>query len=211
MRIVTAAAALAAVISFCYQADAVVLGFPSCTATGGCVIESNPPNPVTQDPNDNALRVWEERQNVTLTEDLRVDRIADPGNPVVGGSAGNWVIKSGSIVSSHYIQYDGPRMQAQIEFDSVIFAIITADQKLFDSDFLGLPGLDYNDFINRGLETNDTTTFSDRFVDVNFTTTSPGDWMRLITAFSPTAEARETPAPAALGLFALGLAALRRR
>ncbi len=66
-----------------------------------------------------------------------------------------------SVVSSHYLQWDpgsgsASSVQATIELNSQVFAFITADQNLFDSDAaLGLPGLDYADFGLRGLETGD--------------------------------------------------------
>jgi hypothetical protein len=74
-----------------------------------------------------------------------------------------------------------------VSLDSQIFAFITADQNLFDSDAaLGLPGLDYNDFSARGLEGNDATNFNGANVDLAWSASSPGDWTRLITAFVAT-------------------------
>ena len=95
-----------------------------------------------------------------------------------------------------------------------IFAFITAGVKLFNSDdILGLPGVDYSDFTNRGLESGDSTSFSGQSVAIDWTATSPGDWTRLITAYSPSAD---VPVPAALPLLAaalgaFGLAARRRQ
>ena len=98
------------------------------------------------------------------------------------------------------------RVDATIDFDSEIFAFITADQKLFDSDAaLGLSGLDYNDFTLRGLEGGDTTNFNGSSVDISWRASSPGDWTRLITAFSPAAA---IPEPAPIALLGLGLIGL---
>jgi hypothetical protein len=84
---------------------------------------------------------------------------------------------------------------------------------MFDSDFLGLAGVDYNDFGLRGLEAGDDTVFDGNSVNIDWSATSPGDWTRLITAYSP---GGQVPVPAALplllgGMGVLGFAARRRR
>lgn len=223
-------AIVAAALLAAGSAQATFLGAVSCSGANACS-EAGPtspypiPNPVTQDPNNGVLLVWNERQNVTLTSDLRVDRVADASASYVGSDAGGLFIKAGTIVSSHYLQWDPGfddvtglssvnTVQARLQFDSDIFAFITADQKLFDSDAaLGLAGLNYNDFGLRGLEGGDTTEYpfepSDySFVDVRWSATTPGDWTRLITAFSPAAA---VPLPSALLLLLAGLPLLRRR
>jgi hypothetical protein len=97
-------------------------------------------------------------------------------------------------------------------FDSTIFAFITRDQFLFDSDpVLGLPGLDYNDFSLRGLEAGDTTVFDDERVDIRWTASNPGDWTRLVTAYSPAAVIPEPATLVLLGLGVLGAARFRKR
>ena len=166
-------------------ANATIVGYTGCTGANSCDVTTTPPDPVTQDPNDGILLGWNEVQNTTLTADLRVDRSHyfqwDPGN----GSAGT--------------------VEATINLDSQVFAFITDTQKLFDSDAaLGLSALDYNDFGLRGLESGDTTNFNGENVDIDWTASSPGDWTRLITAFSPAAA---IPEPGALAPFGLGLAA----
>lgn len=208
------------------RANATLLDFPSCNVT--CTITSGGgiPNPVVQDPNDGILLTWDERQNVTLLADLPVDRVADATASFIGGSSGSYYIKAGTIVTSHYLQWDpssqsGNTVNARIHLDSEIFAFITADQKLFDSDaILGLPGIDYNDFNLRGLESGDDTTFNAgglglNYVDISWFASSPGDWTRLIAAYSPIAEQRaQAPEPGTLAIFGFGLAGLglmRRR
>lgn len=182
----------------------------SCTGATSCVITTTPPNPVTQDPDDGILLAWNERQNVTLTADLRVDRVFDETASFVEADGSAWKIKAGTIVSSHYLQWDPDgtgTVSTTIALDSQVFAFITADQKLFDSDsVLGLPGLDYNDFTLRGLEPGDTTDFNGPNVDITWTAGSPGDWTRLITAFSPTAA--QAPVPPLLLPMCAALAAL---
>lgn len=172
---------------------ATVTGFPVCTGAVECKITTNPPNPVAKDPNDGILLIWNEVQNFELTDDLRVDRVADPNAPFVIQDRIGYKIAAGTIVSSHYVQWDNlpggtSTVSATIAFDSEIFAFITADQNMFDSDEqLGLPGLDYNDFALRGLEGGDTTVMRGNEVDIDWGAGSPGDWTRLITAFSSSA------------------------
>ena len=190
-------------------ASATLVSVTSCTRA--CTITDTPPNPVVPNPND-GLTLWNERQNVTLVEALAVDRVFDPSASFVSGSDGNFMLAAGTVVSSHYVQFDPEggafaRIEATITADSQIFAFITEDQKLFDSDaVLGLPGLDYNDFFMRGLELSDETDFNGTSVDIFWNAQNPGDWARLITAYSPTAAS--VPAPPALPLLAAGLAAM---
>jgi hypothetical protein len=203
-------------------AKATILNFPSCDQVCSIVSGLDIPDPVTQNPNNGILMTWNERQNVVLQNNLSVDRVADTSASFIGGSAGNYYIKAGTIVTSHYLQWDPSSgtgtVNARIRLDSEIFAFITADQNLFDSDAaLGLPGIDYNDFTLRGLESGDTTTFNAgglglEYVDVSWFAGSPGDWTRLIAAYSPIAA--QAPEPGTLAIFGFGLAGLglmRRR
>jgi len=184
-------------------------------AASGFDITTNPPNPVAPDPNNNLLVIWNEKQNVQLTSDLLVDRVADPNAPFVTGTTNNYKILAGTIVSSHYVQWDpngSGSVTADLVFDSDIFAFITADSKMFGSDdALGLDYLDYNDFTARGLEAGDTTSINGNTVSINWTATSPGDWTRLITAYSPAAEVPVPGAAMLLGSGLLGLLGMRFR
>ena len=184
--------ALVLLLTAVVPAGAEVIGIAKCKGAVACEIVEVPPNPVTPDPNDGRLIVWNERQHVRLAEDLAVDRVADPRSPFVERRDGGWVIRAGTWVSSHYLQWDpGPGsdsfVSAVIELDQPIFAFITGDARLFASDHLGLPELDYNDFWLRGLEDEDWTTMRDTEVAISWWAGSPGDWTRLITAGVPVA------------------------
>lgn len=209
------AAALLAALASAGPAAATLITISPCDQV--CTITTTPPNPVQPDPDDGILLAWNERQNVTLTSDLRVDRVFDPAAPFVEAITGGFLIKAGTVVSSHYLQWDplptadlaGRTVNATIALDSQVFAFITSDGTLADSDaVLGLPGLDYNTFGLRGLEASDTTSFDGTDTTIRWQASTPGDWARLITAFSPTAASAPVPVPAALPLLAGGLAAL---
>ena len=159
--------------------------------------------------NDSVLYLWDEVQNFTLTADLFVDRVADAGASYVGGTPGDYYISAGTIVSSHYVQWDPlvtTGVQATLNFDSDIFAFITSDNNLFASDYLGHPSIDYGNFTLRGLESGDTTAFNSGSVDIDWAASSPGDWTRLITAYSPGGV--PVPEPATMFLFTAGLLGL---
>jgi len=190
-------------------ANATLTDIIGCTGANSCVITTTPPNPIQSNPNDGILLAWDEVQNLTLTAPLRVDRVFDETASFISDAGnGDFYIAAGTVISSHYLQWDpgngsSSSVQATIKLDSQVFAFITATQNLFDSDAaLGLPGLDYNDFGLRGLEAGDTTLFNGPNTDIDWTASSPGDWTRLITAYSPGAE---VPIPASFLLFGSGL------
>ena len=199
------------------QGQATLLGYSVCAGAVSCDVTSTPPALITKNPNDGILLGWDEVQNFTLTEDLRVDRVADPSAPFVTPIGSDYLIQAGTIVASHYFQWDpiaggSNRVDATIDFDSEIFAFITSDQNLFDSDaFLGLPSVDYADFGLRGLEAGDTTNFSGPSVDISWSASSPGDWTRVITAYSPQGNQNVVPEPATMILFGSGLLGLVQR
>jgi PEP-CTERM putative exosortase interaction domain len=162
-----------------------------------------PPNSVGNDtfqsPN---LYGFDEDQNILLAAPLVVD---------VGGGP----IPAGSIVASHYVFFDpGPseHVIGTVDFDADILGIITSTATLAASDFLANTGVNYLNPGLRGLEAGDSVTISGpRQILFDTVASSPGDYVRVLTAFSPAAA---VPEPASAAMLAAGLATLallRRR
>jgi len=157
-------------------------------------------NDTFQDPN---LYGFDEDQNIFLTSDLNID---------VGGS----VIGAGTQVASHYVFFDpgpGTTITGWVDFDSDILGIITSTPNLLASDFLLNNDVTYLNPGLRGLEAGDTAwidaTFSNR-LNLSLFASTPGDYVRVLTAFSSGAA---VPVPAAAWLFAtalIGLAGIGR-
>jgi hypothetical protein len=156
-----------------------------------------PPNSVGNDtfqsPN---LYEFDEDQNILLAAPLTVD---------VGSSP----IPAGTIVAGHYVFFDpGPSQHiiGTVNFDSIILGIITSTNNLAASDFLANTGVNYLNPGARGLEPGDSVTISgpNQILFDTFAS-SPGDYVRVLTALSPAAT---TPEPGSLVLLAAGLIAL---
>jgi hypothetical protein len=168
--------------------------------------ESDPDNTVGNDTFQNPnLYGFNEEQNVVLTEDLTVDDLADG----LGGGSGSGIISAGTTIASHYIFFDpqGNRTQlGWVSFDANILAIISSVDNLTASDYLVNPGVTYLSPTLRGLEpADDTVTITGlQTISVDWYAGSPGDYIRVLTEFSPAAA---VPVPASVWLFgcALGL------
>ena len=169
--------------------------------------ESDPDNTVGddtfQDPN---LYGFDEGQNIDITVDIAVDILADG----MGGSSGSGTLSAGSIVASHYIFFDpdgNTTQEGTVTFDSDIFGIITSTGNLSASDFLINTGVNYLNPALRGLEAGqDTVTITGlRTITVDWYASTPGDYVRVLTDFSPGAV---VPVPAAIWLFGSGLLGL---
>ena len=138
-----------------------------------------PPNSVGNDTFQNPnLFGFDEDQNILLAAPLTVD---------VGTSP----IPAGSTVASHYIFFDpGPsqHMIGTVDFDSDVLAIITSRDNLAASDFLANTGVNYLNPSLRGLEVGDSVTISGpRQILFNTQASTPGDYVRVLTTFSPAA------------------------
>ncbi len=161
-----------------------------------------PPNSVGNDtfqsPN---LFGFDEDQNIVLAVPLVVN---------VGSSP----LPIGTTVASHYIFFDpGPTQSiiGTVDFDADVLAIITSTADLANSDFLANTGVNYLNPGLRGLEPGDAVTISgSRQILFSTTASTPGDYVRVLTVFSPLA----VPEPSAFFLLSLGVAgmeAFRRR
>ena len=164
-----------------------------------------PPNSVGNDtfqsPN---LFGFNEDQNILLGAPLTVDVGSNP-------------IPAGSIVASHYIFFDpGPSQHVigTVDFDSDVLAIITSTGNLAASDFLANTGVNYLNPAARGLEAGDSVTISgSRQILFDTFASSPGDYVRVLTTFSPGAAAVPEPRGVALlgGLVVLAALLGRKR
>lgn len=168
-----------------------------------------------QDPN---LYGFDESQNILLVAPLDVDILADG----MGGEMGSGSLGAGTTAASHYIFFDPTSglVEGTVEFDSNILGIISSESgtmNLSESDFLANTGVNYANPGLRGLESNDSVMITGlRQITVDFSASTPGDYIRVLTAFSPGARDHAVPEPVtatlgALGMGALAMATRRRR
>ena len=156
-------------------------------------------NDTFQSPN---LFGFDEDQNITLGAALAVDVVASGSSPLAAGTT----------VASHYVFFDPTNGEVDgfVDFDAEVLAIVTSTGLLIGSDFLANTGVNYLSPAARGLEQGDSVTISGPN-QIHFHTfaSTPGDYVRVLTAFSPGA----LPEPASTVLVGLALAgaALARR
>ncbi len=154
---------------------------------------------------------WNEAQNVVLDRDVRADAVLD-GLYDAEGDLDEVIIAKNTVVSSHYIHFDSPGSNSasaagSVTVDADILGVIVVNERgsrrLDASDFLGSPTKFTAEVNARGLELGSDTfrIIGGRTVEFRFRITTPGDYMRIITA----------PAPGALVLAGLGLAVAARR
>ena len=145
---------------------------------------------------------FDEDQNILLTSALSAD-------------VGMTTLPAGTTVASHYVFFDpGPseHIVGTVDFDSPVLAILTSTRRLAASDFLANTGVHYLNPGARGLEAGDSVTISgtDQIL-FDTSASSPGDYVRVLTAFSPAAGgggSTSVPEPGGLALTAGGLAAV---
>ena len=157
-----------------------------------------PPNSVGDDNfQSSKLLGFDESQNIVLTAPLVVDAVP----------SGSTTLPTGSTVASHYIFFD-PLQNGEIDgivnFDSKIVALIFSSALLADSDFLASTGVNYLNPTARGLEPGDSVVFTGpNQIRLHAFASSPGDYVRVLTEFSPGA----VPEAATWAMFVLGGAA----
>jgi hypothetical protein len=181
-----------------------VTGGTAFTA-GGIFVKLTPPlsnlfGPVNSVGNDNFqspnLFGFDESQNILIANPLSVDVGTAPA--------------VGTIVASHYVFFDpGPSQHiiGTVNFDSDVIAVITSTGTLAASDFLANTGVNYLNPSARGLEAGDSVTISGpRQILFDTFASSPGDYVRVLTQFSPVAAA--VPEPGGMSLLGIGFAGL---
>jgi hypothetical protein len=164
--------------------------------------ESTPDNTVGNDTfQNNNLYGFDEDQNIVLAAPLTVDTV--PGGPLT--------LPVGTTVASHYVFFDPAgvtSIDGTVDFDSDVVAIISSTGLLLASDFLANTGVTYLNPGARGLEVGDLVTISGvRQIRFDTSASTPGDYVRVLTEFSPGA----VPEPATLSLVGLGIAWLAWR
>ena len=136
---------------------------------------------------------FDESQNTTLTSAL---------TPDVGSA-----LASGTVVASHYVFFDptSGRVTGTVDFDSDILAILTSATTEAATDYLAQTGVTYLSLALRGLEAGDSVSISGaRQITFNATASTPGDYVRVLTKFSPGA----VPEPGGIALVAAAMAGL---
>jgi hypothetical protein len=164
--------------------------------------DSNPDNTVGNNTFQNTnLYGFDEGQNINILSDLNVEVLADGS----GGSSGSGTIAAGTLVASHYIFFDpnqSAHQEGSVTFDSDILGILTSTSSLLASDSLINTGVTYQNPSLRGLEAGDSVSIIGlKMISVDWTASTPGDYVRVLTAFSPGA----VPVPAAVWLFGTAL------
>ena len=187
IRKVIAALSLAAAAGTAH--GAIVSG----TITGGTVKSATPAGQFVQlDPagggfavgkdnfSTNNLYSFNERQNVTLLSDLAV---------FLGDGHGTGSIAAGTLVSSHFFDFDTAASQtvaATLVFDQPILGFARSSAQLGASNGLGMPQVTYNMPAYVGLEPGlDFLSFNPatpKQVKIFFQDDTPGDVVRVITA-----------------------------
>lgn len=163
------------------------------------------------------VNAWNEKQNQTLSADLRVDAFGVPGTYSLSNDA-DLTIASGTMVDSHHFYFDpagtksvgtNANNQVTFGFDQKILGLIytstsNANSKLKDSDHLILVGSSPGHFSARGFESGDSVTVIDAYtISFNLTASNPGDQVRVVT--------EAVPEPGTMAALALGAAGILRR
>lgn len=145
---------------------------------------------------------FNERQGVTLERSL----VTDAGR-----------IDVGTTVDSHMILLNTANNALAVHrnvlwtFSGRILGVISAfnGRTLDASEYLGIPTSIYpGAFYARGMEGSDSYTANGNQLRVDMRVTTPGDWIRVITATAGATVVADVPEPGVYALLILGIAAL---
>ena len=130
---------------------------------------------------DDNLYGFDEDQNITLIEPIRVD---------IGGK--NGLIPQGSVVASHYVFFDriSGVQEGFVYFDAPILGIAAYQGTMGATDFLADNAVTYISAELRGLEEGDRVWIDSEDphkLGVLWAGSSPGDYIRVFTEQSPNA------------------------
>lgn len=130
---------------------------------------------------DDNLYGFDEDQNITLVEPIRVD---------IGDEDG--VIAQGTIVASHYVFFDSLSgiQHGYVYFDAPILGIAAFQNTMARTDFLANTSVTYISPDLRGLEQGDRVWIDQddpQKLWVYWAGSSPGDYIRVFTEQSPSA------------------------
>lgn len=183
MRRITLTTAILCVLAT--AGHATVLGGAILDQTGNGEfrkLSTDTPFDVGQDNfNTDHLYAFDEDQNITLIEPIRVD---------IGGEDG--VIAAGQVIASHYVFFDSLRgtHYGYVDFDAPILGVAALPASMDATDFLANTSVNYISTDLRGLERGDYVWVdsNDPFrLYVYWAGSSPGDYIRVFTAPSPAA------------------------
>ncbi len=196
-----------ATIALGAQASHAIIMGGGVTAGSGSFIELTPPLAGSTPLNTVGSNNFDDLNLYAFNEDQNVAVEAGGLMPDFGA-----FLAEGTIVASHYVFFDpddSARQEGYVLFDADILAVFTKTASLSASDYLANTGVTYLNPGLRGLEPGDFATINGsnaKQLDVDWAASSPGDYVRVLTARSPGAPVPDSGATAAL--FGLGLAAL---
>ncbi|MEM8980491.1 MAG: hypothetical protein AAGD04_13475 [Pseudomonadota bacterium] len=131
--------------------------------------------------NTDHLYGFDEDQNITLVEPIRVD---------IGGIDGS--IAAGTVVAAHYVFFDSINgiHIGYVDFDAPILGIAAFQDTMAATDFLANTSVNYISTELRGLEQGDLAWIDENLPErlwVYWAGSSPGDYIRVFTETSPSA------------------------
>lgn len=220
-KIILFAGACAAAISIAGSASAVIV---SGTSTNRTFVKLEPgfteltPDNTVGNNNFNINKNFygfDEDQNIILASDREIQTSKD------GNTFTTTTLAAGTVIASHYIFYD-PKSNngtpdvknATVTFDSDILGFAATDDFLVNTDFLANTGVNYitktnGKALTRGLEKGDELSFLGTVLSLDWSSGTPGDYVRVFTAVSPGGgdpKPEVVPLPATLPLLITGLA-----